>query len=455
QDGQGRGGYKAVVGPVCLREGLTSSVLLEAMEGAWVYAEDTLTRFVKSSEVFLSPDDVERKKIEVLVRELVNLRPYSTPSQRIFRSMVEETVKLAEAPYNLTANQCLVQIRALAKVLTEGYQQQMGMVEEGQQLAAARIQGLARGTHTREIVRAIWRRAEAYAVKVVEGERASRRKAEELQRQQDREKALQREREEVERYRLRMVPRVSSTGCRELVISLPPHIEKATLGITRFLVMEVSLTHPVCQTATGNRGSHEKSDTNKSGYPREDLHTTPQAAVAVEKRENIIGFIRVLLRQVGSQGAIYNRRIVSPQDTLSPQPDLPVTRECAFPWHVWGGRVSSQGSRAELKGGDEGSTPPEASHGQRPTTVVSAESKAVTVVGLRPCTTYRLSLKIPWELQGELLQSARRNGVEDAVRSLEAIQATANVGCAGSSGAHLDVSTRPDVPEPPRLVCKV
>lgn len=52
------------------------------------------------------------------------------------------------------------------------------MVEEGLELAAARIQGLARGKHIRRVVASIWQQAEEHARNVVHGERQARKKKE-------------------------------------------------------------------------------------------------------------------------------------------------------------------------------------------------------------------------------------------------------------------------------------
>lgn len=52
------------------------------------------------------------------------------------------------------------------------------MVEQGLELAAARIQGLARGKHMRRIVSSIWQQAEEYARNIVHGEREARMKKE-------------------------------------------------------------------------------------------------------------------------------------------------------------------------------------------------------------------------------------------------------------------------------------
>lgn len=59
------------------------------------------------------------------------------------------------------------------------------MVEQGQEFAAARIQGLARGKHIRRVVSSIWRQAEEYARNIVRGEREARMKKEKEQRQKE------------------------------------------------------------------------------------------------------------------------------------------------------------------------------------------------------------------------------------------------------------------------------
>ena len=52
------------------------------------------------------------------------------------------------------------------------------MAEQGLDFAAAKIQGLARGKRARWVVSSIWRRAEAFAEKVVRGEREAAMKQE-------------------------------------------------------------------------------------------------------------------------------------------------------------------------------------------------------------------------------------------------------------------------------------
>lgn len=51
------------------------------MDDALGHAEDTLTRFVKSSTRLARPAEVERKRVELMVRELLTVRPYSERSQ--------------------------------------------------------------------------------------------------------------------------------------------------------------------------------------------------------------------------------------------------------------------------------------------------------------------------------------------------------------------------------------
>jgi len=47
------------------------------------------------------------------------------------------------------------------------------------------------------------------------------------------EEALERERQEAARYRLRLVPRVSSVTCRSMTVSLPPFLVAAARGVKR------------------------------------------------------------------------------------------------------------------------------------------------------------------------------------------------------------------------------
>ena len=55
------------------------------MDDAMERAEDTLTRFIKSSVKLLRPVEVEQKRVELMVRELLTVRPYSTPGQLTIR----------------------------------------------------------------------------------------------------------------------------------------------------------------------------------------------------------------------------------------------------------------------------------------------------------------------------------------------------------------------------------
>lgn len=58
----------------------------KAMNDAMDHAEDALTRFVKSTTRLARPAEVEKKRVDLMVRELLTIRPYSTPSQIKLRS---------------------------------------------------------------------------------------------------------------------------------------------------------------------------------------------------------------------------------------------------------------------------------------------------------------------------------------------------------------------------------
>lgn len=60
----------------------------KAMKEAMKHAEDALTRFVKSSTRLVRPADVEKKRVDLMVRELLTIRPYSAPSQIKTRSVI-------------------------------------------------------------------------------------------------------------------------------------------------------------------------------------------------------------------------------------------------------------------------------------------------------------------------------------------------------------------------------
>lgn len=55
------------------------------MEGAMERAEDALTRFVKGSVKLLRPAEMEQKRVELMTRELLTVRPYSTSGQLTLR----------------------------------------------------------------------------------------------------------------------------------------------------------------------------------------------------------------------------------------------------------------------------------------------------------------------------------------------------------------------------------
>lgn len=54
------------------------------------HAEDTLIRFIKSSVKLLRPAEVEQKRVELMVRELLTVRPYSTSGQLLMRRVCAE-----------------------------------------------------------------------------------------------------------------------------------------------------------------------------------------------------------------------------------------------------------------------------------------------------------------------------------------------------------------------------
>lgn len=60
------------------------------MDDAMERAEDTLTRFIKSSVKLLRPFEVEQKRVELMVRELLTVRPYSTSGQLTVRRVYEQ-----------------------------------------------------------------------------------------------------------------------------------------------------------------------------------------------------------------------------------------------------------------------------------------------------------------------------------------------------------------------------
>lgn len=69
-------------------------------------AEDTLIRFIKSSVKLLRPTEVEQKRVELMVRELLTVRPYSTSGQLLMRRVCvtvrhkgrKHTIRFSTAP---------------------------------------------------------------------------------------------------------------------------------------------------------------------------------------------------------------------------------------------------------------------------------------------------------------------------------------------------------------------
>lgn len=71
------------------------------MDDALEHAEDALTRFIKSSTRLARPEEVEEKRVELMVRELLTVRPYSAPSQLKMRS-VSQVVRAIDSTRKLT-----------------------------------------------------------------------------------------------------------------------------------------------------------------------------------------------------------------------------------------------------------------------------------------------------------------------------------------------------------------
>ncbi|CAM9469092.1 unnamed protein product, partial [Ectocarpus sp. 12 AP-2014] len=72
-----RTGYSgAAVEPFAVKEGINGCCIMEAMEDALGHTEDALTRFIKSSTRLARPTEVEQKRVELMVRELLTIRPY-------------------------------------------------------------------------------------------------------------------------------------------------------------------------------------------------------------------------------------------------------------------------------------------------------------------------------------------------------------------------------------------
>ncbi|CBJ29046.1 hypothetical protein Esi_0133_0043 [Ectocarpus siliculosus] len=235
-----RTGYSgAAVEPFAVKEGINGCCIMEAMEDALGHTEDALTRFIKSSTRLARPAEVEQKRVELMVRELLTIRPYSTASQLKLRALGVVIVRSAEAPRDPTNDEINAQLPSLARVLTAGYRRQAAMVEQGLEFAAARIQGLARGKKIRRVISSIWQQANEYARDIVQGEREARMKREKEQRAKEKEEALEREREEARRYRLRLVPRASSVTCRSMVVSLPLFLVAAARGARSLSLSEL------------------------------------------------------------------------------------------------------------------------------------------------------------------------------------------------------------------------
>eukprot|EP00752_Nemacystus_decipiens_P001890 g1820.t1 len=474
-EGGERTGYSgAEVEPFAVQEGIDGTCVLEAMNDAMKCAEDALTRFVKSSTRLVRPDEVEKKRVDLMVKELLTIRPYSSPNQIKIRGLAVVIVRSAEAPRKLTEDEIFAHLPSLARVLTAGYRRQAAMVEQGLELAAARIQGLARGKHVRRVVSAIWRQAEEYARNIVRGEREAKMKKEKEERSKAKEKALELEREEAKRYRLRLVPRASSVTCRSMTISVPTFLVAAARGVKRFLVVETTilppppprqqpslLPHPpnggsctlgtaaVTATAAADDESNADNPENNSINAGNRNGNSSDGSWQFADREGC-GQVHVLLRQgaaaelnAPSESESTTTTTVATEagdDGIATQPD--VTKGS--------GENAAKGTRTYLR----------------------AVGNELTLSELCPCTTYRLTLEVPPIVRDDLLESARSLGLTEAIRSLEAPPGSETVGDhsssddygggrAGGSGvtsavAYLDVETLPDVPGQIFLVsCKV
>eukprot|EP00903_Cladosiphon_okamuranus_P008103 g7811.t1 len=467
ENGERTGYSGAEVEPFAVQEGIDGFCVLEAMNDAMNLAEDALTRFVKSSTRLARPAEVEKKRVDLMVRELLTIRPYSAPSQIKIRALAVVVVRSAEAPRNLTEDEINAQLPSLARVLTAGYRHQAAMVEQGLDFAAARIQGLARGKHIRRIVSAIWRQAEEFARNVVRGEREARMKKEREERAKAKEEALEREREEAKRYRLRLVPRASSVTSRSMTMSLPPFLVAAARGARRFLVIETtvvpppprlqgpfSLSYPPdgvipCTTGTVSATAGENSPESPDHTNNSSASSWRPSAGEPSSGEGC-GLVHVLLRQ----GAAAELKAASESEsTLSTPTPLAATTVAA-----------AERDEAPVRGSGADVT-------RAAKKFLRAVENELSLTGLRPCTTYRLTLALPSVVRDELLESARSLGLAEAVRSLETPTGS-GTGCdRGSNGdlgsgrgggagvpsttAYLDVETLPDVPGEVSLVsCK-
>ncbi|CAM9140978.1 unnamed protein product, partial [Hapterophycus canaliculatus] len=441
-----RTGYAgASVEPFAVKEGIDGSCVIEAMDDASGHAEDALTRFVKSSTRLARPAEVEKKRVELMVRELLTVRPYSAPSQLKIRAFCVAIVRSAEAPRDLTENQVDAQLPSLARVLTAGYRRQVEMVEQGLEFAAARIQGLVRGKHIRRIFASIWQEAEEYARNIVRGERDARLKKEKEQRAREKEEALKREREEAERYRLRLVPRVSSVTCSGMTVSLPPFLVAAARGARRFLVVETTVVPPRHHPVAAPPQQRLPEETNNILDDNDRNWTKGRSGEANYAAGG--GQIHVLLRQ--GAATELKGHLDSGRTTPSTSPTTRANSQAG-----WSGT-------ARTKGGESGENPVQ---GRR--RFLRAVGNGLSLSSLRPCTTYRLTLEVPPVIRNELLESARSLGLMEAIRSLETpTESDTHVANGGervggdrnaSSAGHLNVETLPDVPsEVSFLTCKV
>ncbi|CAM9821749.1 unnamed protein product, partial [Scytosiphon promiscuus] len=468
-----RTGYAgASVEPFAVKEGIGGACVQEAMDEALGHAEDALTRFVKGSTRLARPAEVEKKRVELMVRELLTVRPYSTPRQLKIRALCVVIVRSAEAPRDLTENQIDAQLPSLARVLTAGYRHQVAMVEQGLEFAAARIQGLARGKHIRRIFASIWRQAEEYARDIVRGERDAKLKKEKDQRAREKEEALEREREKAKRYRLRLVPRVSSVTCRGMIISLPPFLIAAARAARRFLVVETTVApptpiplaaHPKRQpsspaqytraSSTGCEGPNAavvdakiSEETDNVGGINNDSNQTrrsgPEPSCGVGG-----GRIHVLLRQ-GAAAEL--------KEHLNSGPTTPPTSPATA--------IKSRSGRSDTASARSGESRENPAQGTR--SFLRAVGNGLSISSLCPCTTYRLTLEVPSAIRDELLESARSLGLTEAIRALATpTESDLKVGNSGddvgdgrtaSPAVYLDAETLPDRPsEVPFLTCKV
>ncbi|CAM9129639.1 unnamed protein product [Chrysoparadoxa australica] len=215
--------------------GVNGQSFCQAIDCVQAVAEDALTRHVKSQEKMPRPEEIADKRLELLVIELFNHKPYTPHAQKRLTGILTDATRRACSAQGHHVSQAGIQtqVKAIASLLLAAWVQENKWAVEGRHFAAARLEGWARGIIVRRKIRDVWEQAELKARTVLIGEmqmKTEKRKA------AKRAAALELEKKEAEsaaEYKARAVPHGFCVGPRELQLSLPPFMVKAIALATK------------------------------------------------------------------------------------------------------------------------------------------------------------------------------------------------------------------------------